>query len=119
MPLSPRELCDGGTASVAGRDSALFDRKHVGLAAGGQALPRPATTALSEQVSPICSFTDPEYASVGMTEAAAEESREVVGATVGFDRLSRPLVDGRGEASPCPVFVSAYANARAARRLPR
>ena len=30
-----------------------------------------ASTALPEQVSPIGSFTDPEYASVGLTEAAA------------------------------------------------
>ena len=57
--------------------------------------PSEQTTVLSPQVSPIGSFTDPEYASAGLTEAAARESREVVAATVRFDSLPRPIIDGR------------------------
>ena len=39
---------------------------------------RGATTTLGDQVSPIGSFTDPEYAQVGLTEAKARESHDVV-----------------------------------------
>ena len=54
-----------------------------------------ATTALPADVSPIGSFTDPEYASVGLTETVARETREVLVATQRFDSLARPIIDGR------------------------
>ena len=54
-----------------------------------------ATTALPAEVSPIGSFTDPEYASVGLTETTARETHEVVVATQRFDSLPRPIIDGR------------------------
>ena len=54
-----------------------------------------ATTALPAEVSPIGSFTDPEYASVGLTETTARKTREVVVATQRFDSLPRPIIDGR------------------------
>ena len=54
-----------------------------------------ATTALPAEVSPIGSFTDPEYASVGLTETTARKTREVVAATQRFDSLPRPIIDGR------------------------
>jgi len=53
------------------------------------------TTGLPAEVSPIGSFTDPEYASVGLTEAAALQSHDVIVATEQFDSLARPIVDGR------------------------
>ena len=53
------------------------------------------TTVLPAEVSPIGSFTDPEYASVGVTEAAARNSRDVIVATERFDSLARPIIDGR------------------------
>ena len=53
------------------------------------------TTTLPSQVSPIGSFTDPEYASVGLTEAAARDGHEVVVSTVRFESLPRPIIDGR------------------------
>ena len=37
-----------------------------------------ATTMLAELVSPIGSFTDPEYAQVGLTEAKARETHDVI-----------------------------------------
>jgi len=63
-----------------------------------------ATAVLSPQVSPIGSFTDPEYASVGLTEAAARDSRDVAVATVRFDSLPRPIIDGR-QTGFCKLIV--------------
>ena len=67
------------------------------------------TTALPAQVSPIGSFTDPEYASVGLTEAAAREGHEVVVATVRFDSLPRPIIDGRATGF-CKLVVDRQAH---------
>ncbi len=50
---------------------------------------------LPPQVSPVGSFTDPEYASVGLTEATARDGHEVITATVRFDSLPRSIIDGR------------------------
>ena len=54
-----------------------------------------ATNALPAEVSPLGSYTDPEYASVGLTETTARTTREVVVATQRFDSLPRPIIDGR------------------------
>jgi len=51
--------------------------------------------ALPAEVSPLGSFTDPEYASVGLTEAAVREAHDVVVGAEGFDSLPRPIIDGR------------------------
>ncbi|HEY1449015.1 MAG TPA: NAD(P)/FAD-dependent oxidoreductase [Caulobacteraceae bacterium] len=48
-----------------------------------------------EQVSPVGSFTDPEYAQVGLTEAKARGRGEVVVTTVSFDETTRTIIDGR------------------------
>ncbi len=53
------------------------------------------TSTLPAQVSPLGSFTDPEYASVGLTETAAKRTREVIVGTQRFDSLPRPIIDGR------------------------
>ena len=58
-------------------------------AAGGK------DAGLTGAVSPVGSFTDPEYASVGMTEAAAREGRDVLVARVAFEAMPRPIIDGR------------------------
>ena len=52
-------------------------------------------SALPPEVSPLGSFTDPEYASVGLTEAAARTTHEIIVATQRFDSLPRPIIDGR------------------------
>jgi pyruvate/2-oxoglutarate dehydrogenase complex dihydrolipoamide dehydrogenase (E3) component len=46
-------------------------------------------------VAPIGSFTDPEYAQVGLTEAKARESHDVLVTTVQFDHTVRTIIDGR------------------------
>jgi pyruvate/2-oxoglutarate dehydrogenase complex dihydrolipoamide dehydrogenase (E3) component len=50
---------------------------------------------LEDQVSPIGSFTDPEYAQVGLTEAKAREAHNVVVAAIRFDSTTRTIIDGR------------------------
>ena len=53
------------------------------------------TMSLGVQVSPIGSFTDPEYAQVGLTESKARETHDVVPAVVRFDSTTRTIIDGR------------------------
>ena len=50
---------------------------------------------LENEVSPIGSFTDPEYAQVGLTEKKAREMHDVVTAVVHFDSTVRTIIDGR------------------------
>jgi dihydrolipoamide dehydrogenase len=56
---------------------------------------REATVRRTEQVNPIGSFTDPEYAQVGLTEAKAREKYDVAMATVHFNSTTRTIIDGR------------------------
>jgi pyruvate/2-oxoglutarate dehydrogenase complex dihydrolipoamide dehydrogenase (E3) component len=56
---------------------------------------RGATMKLPEQVAPVGSFTDPEYAQVGLTEAKARETHDVVTAIVHFNSTTRTIIDGR------------------------
>ena len=58
---------------VTGRAMVVHEAVRQGLVAATNAVLGP-TTVLPSQVSPIGSFTDPEYASAGLTEAAARES---------------------------------------------
>jgi pyruvate/2-oxoglutarate dehydrogenase complex dihydrolipoamide dehydrogenase (E3) component len=50
---------------------------------------------LWDQVSPIGSFTDPEYAQVGLTEATARTRNDVLVARIDFDSTTRTIIDGR------------------------
>ncbi|MFG3441518.1 dihydrolipoyl dehydrogenase family protein [Nonomuraea sp. NPDC047897] len=50
---------------------------------------------LWDQVSPVGSFTDPEYAGVGLTETKARQEHDVIVATVRFGAAARPIIDGR------------------------
>jgi pyruvate/2-oxoglutarate dehydrogenase complex dihydrolipoamide dehydrogenase (E3) component len=65
---------------------------------------RGATMTLGEKVNPIGSFTDPEYAQVGMTEAKAREKHDVATAIVHFDSTTRTIIDGR-TAGFCKLIV--------------
>jgi dihydrolipoamide dehydrogenase len=44
---------------------------------------------------PMGSFTDPEYAQIGLTEKKARESYDIVSATVHFEDYPRSIIDGR------------------------
>ena len=59
---------------------------------------------LSPPASPIGSFTDPEYAQVGPTEAQARRDRDVVVATAPFALAARPIIDGRPDGF-CKLIV--------------
>jgi dihydrolipoamide dehydrogenase len=56
---------------------------------------RGATMTLGDQVSPVGSFTNPEYAQVGLTESKARETHDVVVVLIRFDETARTIVDGR------------------------
>lgn len=54
-----------------------------------------ATMTLDEAVNPIGSFTDPEYAQVGLTESQGRALHDVVVSTIHFDTTTRTIIDGR------------------------
>ena len=54
-----------------------------------------STLALRDRVSPAGSFSHPEYAQVGLTEAKARESHEVVATVTPFDATVRGIIEGR------------------------
>ena len=56
---------------------------------------RGVTMKMLEGVAPIGSFTDPEYAQVGLTESQARTKGEIVVAKVRFDATTRTVIDGR------------------------
>ncbi len=51
--------------------------------------------ARSASADPIGSFTDPEYAQVGLTEAAARTAHVVLVAVAYYNETTRPIIDGR------------------------
>jgi pyruvate/2-oxoglutarate dehydrogenase complex dihydrolipoamide dehydrogenase (E3) component len=59
---------------------------------------------VAHDVVPTGSFTDPEYASVGLTEAQARERYDCAVAVVHYDHLLRAVVDGRAEGF-CKLIV--------------
>ena len=79
---------------VTGRAMVVHEATRQGIVAATNAV-LDAATVLPAQVSPIGSFTDPEYASVGLTETAARQAHAAAVATVRFDSLPRPIIDGR------------------------
>lgn len=62
------------------------------------------TTKLPDQAAPIGSFTDPEYAQVGLTETKARESHDIVTATINFNSTTRTIIDGRTDGF-CKLIV--------------
>jgi len=79
---------------VTGRVMVVHEALREGYVAATNAV-LGRTIALPAEVSPIGSFTDPEYASVGLTEATARKTRSVIVATERFETLPRPIIDGR------------------------
>ena len=78
---------------ITGRLMLVPQAIHDGYVAATNAVRGPST--LGEQVSPVGSFTDPEYAQVGMTEEQARARHDVVVAVVRFDETTRTIIDGR------------------------
>ena len=65
---------------------------------------RGASTTRGSHVSPIGSFTDPEYAQVGLTGAQARKTHDVVVAVVRFDETTRTIIEGQ-TAGFCKLIV--------------
>ena len=55
---------------------------------------RGSTMTIGNPVSPIGSFTDPEYAQVGLTEAKVRETHDIETAMIRFDSTTRTIIDG-------------------------
>jgi pyruvate/2-oxoglutarate dehydrogenase complex dihydrolipoamide dehydrogenase (E3) component len=69
---------------------------HDGYAAATNAVQGP-TLKVTDQVSPVGSFTDPEYAHVGLTEAEARAGHEIVVASSPYSDAIRAIIDGHTE----------------------
>jgi dihydrolipoamide dehydrogenase len=78
---------------ITGRQMLVPQAIHDGFVAATNAVRGPVTP-LWDEVSPVGGFTDPEYAQVGVTEAAARETQDVVVAMVRFDETVRTIIDG-------------------------
>jgi len=56
------------------------------------------------RLSTVGSFTNPEYAQVGSTEARARQDHDVVVTTTPFATTARPIIDGRTDGF-CKIIV--------------
>jgi pyruvate/2-oxoglutarate dehydrogenase complex dihydrolipoamide dehydrogenase (E3) component len=83
---------------------------QAGFAAATNALNGPTETG-AHDVNPVGSFTDPEYAQVGLGEAQAREAYRVEVAVAGFNEATRAIIDGRPEGF-CKLIVD-----RASRKI--
>lgn len=88
---------------INGRSMLVQSAVHEGQIAAENAVLGPHRR-FTHDVVPSGSFTDPEYASVGMTEAQAREHYDVAIATVHYDELLRPVADGHPEGF-CKLIV--------------
>ena len=79
---------------VTGRLMLVPEAIQDGFIAATNAVQGPSLP-LGDRVSPVGSFTDPEYAQVGLSEAKARETNDVVTANVRFDQTTRTIIDGR------------------------
>ena len=79
---------------VTGRRMLVPQALQDGYVAATNAVRGPTVTA-DDPVSPMGSFTDPEYAQAGLTEAKARARHDVVIAMVRADSTTRAIIDGR------------------------
>jgi pyruvate/2-oxoglutarate dehydrogenase complex dihydrolipoamide dehydrogenase (E3) component len=79
---------------VTGRVMLASEGLRDGFVAATNAL-QDSVLPVSDHVIPAGSFTDPEYASVGLTERKARETHDVVTAVVDFDTVTRAIIDGQ------------------------
>jgi dihydrolipoamide dehydrogenase len=88
---------------VTGRLMLVPQALHDGFIAASNAVLGPKL-ALEDGPAPIGSFTDPEYAQVGLSEAKARAKHDVVVAVARFDGAVRTIIDGR-TAGFCKLIV--------------
>jgi pyruvate/2-oxoglutarate dehydrogenase complex dihydrolipoamide dehydrogenase (E3) component len=92
LRTSARHIFAAG--DITGRLMLVPQALQAGFVAATNAVLGP-TLPLEDEVSPIGSFTDPEYARVGLAEKKARETHDVVTAVVHFDSAVRAIIDGR------------------------
>ena len=79
---------------VTGRVMLVSQALPDGFVAATNAVEGP-TMPVGERVNPAGSFTDPEYAQVGPTEAKARATHDILTAVINFDCTTRNVIDGR------------------------
>jgi dihydrolipoamide dehydrogenase len=79
---------------ITGRMMLVPQALQGGYVAASNAV-RGSIMPLRAEVSPTGSFTEPEYARVGLTEAEAKGSHEVLSSVITFDKTARTIIDGR------------------------
>jgi pyruvate/2-oxoglutarate dehydrogenase complex dihydrolipoamide dehydrogenase (E3) component len=79
---------------VTGRLMLVPGAVEDGFVAASNAVQGP-THPLEHRVSPSGSFTNPEYGQVGLTEAKARETHDVVTAVAQFNATMRTIIEGR------------------------
>ncbi|WAM28174.1 dihydrolipoyl dehydrogenase family protein [Myxococcus sp. NMCA1] len=79
---------------VTGRRMLVPQALQDGFVAGSNTARAPMIT-VADEVCPIGSFTNPEYAQAGLTEAKARQTHDVAVAVVRFDTTTRTIIDGR------------------------
>jgi pyruvate/2-oxoglutarate dehydrogenase complex dihydrolipoamide dehydrogenase (E3) component len=80
---------------VTGRLMLVPQGLQDGFIAATNAVLGPTLMLEKDQPAPIGSFTDPEYAQVGLTEAQARAAHDVAIAVAPFDTAMRTIIDGR------------------------
>jgi pyruvate/2-oxoglutarate dehydrogenase complex dihydrolipoamide dehydrogenase (E3) component len=108
LRTSARHIFAAG--DVTGRLMLVPQALHAGFIAATNAV-LGLKLELETQPSPIGSFTDPEYAQVGLTEVKARAAYKVAVAVARFDAATRTIIDGRTNGF-CKLIVE-----RASRRI--
>lgn len=88
---------------VNGRSMLVPSARHEGRLAAENAL-LGTRRQVAHEIVPTGSFTNPEYGSVGLSEAEARERYDCVVAIVGYDHLLRAVIDGHAEGF-CKLIV--------------
>ena len=88
---------------VTGGVQLVPEANQAGYVAATNAVKGPVARRPSEH-GPLGSFTDPEFASVGMTEPQARADHDVVVVSIGFDQTTRSIIDGLAEGF-CKLIV--------------
>jgi dihydrolipoamide dehydrogenase len=88
---------------VTGRMMLVQSGQYEGRTAAENAL-LPTSTRYEHKIVPHGGFTDPEYASVGITEQEVKSTANIVTATVPYTSLDRAVIDGQ-TAGFCKLIV--------------
>jgi pyruvate/2-oxoglutarate dehydrogenase complex dihydrolipoamide dehydrogenase (E3) component len=79
---------------VTGRLMLVPQALQEGFVAASNAVRGPTLT-FPDVICPVGSFTDPEYAQVGLTEERARKNYDIHTAVIRFDCVARMIIDGR------------------------